>query len=376
MKQSGAPAPQLLLLACALLTVLAAGSQVVPTLWAVAPAGWHGLFALGALPMIFAALGYFVPVLTRTGPTPRLLAALPLLGLLTGASILLYFLGILPSARLWAPWLGLFPTLGLAFWIWHRCRACLGQPHPGLAWYAVALGFLALGLAAVGVSALIPALSGPLRLFHLHANLLGFMGITALGTLQVLLPTVAGGPDPAAAERLRRHLAPVTAGVLLIAVGAAGWPPLAVIGALLYLWPWAMLLRNASRLLRRHGSASALPLLAAALAGLGLALGHGMAHGLGLAPGRAALPLYAIGFLLPLVSGALTQLLPIWLRPGPQREWHPSARRQLAWGAGLRGALLPVAGMMAATGYNAGLWIAGAAALWLLVVALKLLARP
>ena len=37
----------------------------------------HAAFALGAMPLIFAAMGHFVPVLTRTGGAPSALGRLP-----------------------------------------------------------------------------------------------------------------------------------------------------------------------------------------------------------------------------------------------------------------------------------------------------------
>ena len=369
------PAPHRLVAALALATALAAGAATLPHPLPP-PAAWHLLFATGALPMILAAMAYFVPVLTRTGPPPAALRVVPALAAVAGAAIVAHFAGALPAARAWAPWLALAVLAGFLAWMARRWRACLGHPNPCFRWYATALAFLALGLAAVAASALAPAWAAPLRRFHMHANLLGFMGLTALGTLQVLLPTVTHRPDPDAAPRLRRHLPPAVAGAAAIALGAAFWPPLAVAGALLYAWPWAVLLRAASRLLRLHGHRNALPLLAGALAGLGLVLGQGAVHGVGFAPPRASLPLFAIAFLLPLVSGALGQLLPVWLRPGVQGAWHERARRRLAAGATLRGLALPLAGMAAALGYAAGPWLAAVAALWLAVcVALNLTDR-
>lgn len=369
------PAPHRLVAALALATALVAGAAALPHPLP-APAAWHLLFAVGALPMILAAMAYFVPVLTRTGASPAALLAAPALALAAGLAIAGHFAGPLPSARTWAPWLALAAAGGFAAWMARRRRACIGHPNPCLAWYAAALGFLALGLAAVAASALRPEWAAPLRRFHMHANLLGFMGLTALGTLQVLLPTVVRLPDPDAPARLRRHLPPAAAGAALVSLGAAFWPPLAVAGALLYAWPWAVLLRTASRLLRQHGHRNALPLLAGALAGLGLVLGQGAVHGVGagLAPPRASLPLFAIGFLLPLVSGALGQLLPVWLRPGVQSAWHERARRRLAAGATLRGLVLPLAGMAAALGFGDAPWLAALAALWLAVLAALTLA--
>lgn len=374
MGPSGArPAPHRLLAVLALVTLAGAGLAGLPHPLPAA-AAWHLLFAVGALPMILAAMAYFIPVLTRTGPAAASAALAPLAALAAGGAMVGHFAGLLPSARTWAPWLALAALAGFLGWARRRRRACLGRPNPCFAWYVTALAFLALGLAAVAVSALQPEWAAPLRRFHLHANLLGFMGITALGTLQVLLPTVVHVPDPEAAVRLRRHLWPVAGGAMAMAAGAALWPPLAVAGALLYAWPWAVLLRAASRLLRAHGGGNVLPLLAGALAGLGLVLGQGVVHGTGFVAARDSLPLFAIAFLLPLVSGALGQLLPVWLRPGLLTPWHGRARRRLALGAAMRGLALPVAGMAAALGYQAGPAVALFAAAWLAALAMATLA--
>jgi hypothetical protein len=50
-------------------------------------------------------------------------------------------------------------------------------------------------------------LCGLARLVHLHLNTLGFIGLTAIGTLHVLMPTVLGQPDPLVAQRLQPPVA-------------------------------------------------------------------------------------------------------------------------------------------------------------------------
>jgi hypothetical protein len=362
----------------ATVTALAAGvALAVPAGRLPPPALWHLVFAVGALPMILAAMAYFTPVLTRgTGAPPRLAAA-PLAALAAGVGIVLYFLHGTPALRLVSPWVALAGVAGFAAWIARRWRACLGRPHPCLAWYATALGLLALGLLAVALAPVMPEQTRALRAFHLHVNTLGFMGLTALGTLQVLLPTVAGKPDPGAGARLKSDLAWSAGGALLIAFGAAAAPPLALAGALVYAWPLARLahagMRHFGRALAAAGST--LPLLGAALVGVGLVVGHGLLHGMGIADGRAAIALFVVGFLLPLLSGAAGHLLPVWLRPGMQNEWHRAGRRRLAVGARLRAALLLAGALLAAGDALVGYVIGIASAFWLalgmLVVALK-----
>jgi len=381
-------ARQLLLPGAALVTALAAG--LAP---ALLPAGtwlpaalWHLVFAVGALPMILAAMGYFVPVLTRSGAAPRLLAVAPLAALAAGAGIVGFFVHGTPALRLAAPWLALLAVAGFAAWLAWRWRRCLGRPNACLAWYAAALGLLALGLLAVAAAPYAPEHGRALRAFHLHINLLGFIGVTALGTLHVLLPTVAGRPDPSAAARLALDLKWSAGGAFLLALGTAlasvpgAVPtalaaPLALAGAAAYAWPPLRLLSHARRAWRRElvAAGNTMPLLVAALAGLCLALGAGCLHLFGITAGAAALPLFALAFLLPLVSGAAGQLLPVWLYPGVQDAWHRASRKRLALGARARAALLPAGGVLAALGLAPGYVIGVLGAVWLALAMLAVL---
>lgn len=329
---------------------------------------WHLVFAVGAMPMIFAAMTYFAPVLTRTPAAPKVLSIVPATALVAGLGIVGWFAYGIEILRQASPWLALAATLGFGWWIARRRNACLGRPHAGLWWYAAALLCLALGLFAVGLSAQLPEHAPALRAFHLHINTLGFMGLTAIGTLQVLLPTVFSQPDPAASGRLAKDLPWSVAGALVIAVGASSWWPLAAIGACAYLWPILRLVRASLDAYgkRLWSAGHAAPLLLAAIAGLTLLLLHGLAHGVTVGRARDALPLFLIAFVLPLVSGAVTQLLPVWLRPGAQGDRHKSQRRRLAAFARTRAALLACGGLLAAFGLDVGYLIGMLGALWLI----------
>jgi hypothetical protein len=354
----------------ALLAALTAAAALVALTSPVAlpePALWHLIFAVGALPMIFAAMGYFVPVLTRTPEAPRRLAFLPLTAMLAGLGIVVWFTTGLPALRHAAPIVGMLAAAGLAGWMRLRWRRCLGNPHPCLHWYLAALACLILGLAAVALAAAWPAQAHRLRLVHLHLNLLGFMGLTAIGTLQVLLPTVLGRTDPRAHLRLVRDLPWCLAGALGMALGSALAWPLAAVGAAAYAWPLLRLLHDLWQSHRQHLVAPGQPaaLLLAAVGGLLGLLIHGAAHGLA-ANGRQALPVFVIAFLLPLVSGAVARLLPIWLRPGVQGEWSRRAQQRLSAHARTRAAVLPLAGALAAAGNAIGYLLGALAAAWLL----------
>lgn len=366
-----APSPQRLLIFLAISTALAGAvgfAALTFPRWLPA-AAWHLLFAVSALPLILSAMGYFVPVLTRTAGAGKGLAALPGAALLAGIGIAAHFLTGNETLRLFSPWLALAAVAGFGAWMAGRGRACLGRPNPCLAWYMAALGLLGIGLLAVGISPWLPEQQSALRAIHIHLNTLGFMGLTALGTLQVLIPTVAGRPDPEAGTRLVRDLKWSAGGALAIALGAAVFAPLAVLGALAYAWPVVALFAG---LRRAYGAdlwlpGRTAPLLLSAVAGLVMVLGHGLLHLAGPLGGRGVLPLFAIAFLVPLVSGAAGQLLPVWLRPGPQGPWHHRQRERLAYGARLRAALLPVGGALASAGLPAGYGIGAFCAAWLAV---------
>ncbi|HUW37496.1 MAG TPA: hypothetical protein VMV91_09190 [Rhodocyclaceae bacterium] len=324
----------------------------------------HVAFALGMLPLILAAITHFVPVLSRGEGAPRPLQGTALAAWAGGALIAAGFAGILPQpgAELAAAALAGGAALTLLAWTARRAGRSLGKPHPGLAWYLAALGFLAAALATVPLMSLWPEQRQALRLFHLHANLLGFVGLTAIGTLQVLLPTAAGRADPSAAARLKADLKFAVAGAALIAVGAAWSLPLAIGGALLYAIPplrmgWRWIAAFPERIGSRRGAA---PALAAACAGLVALVLAGIGHAMGVLSGRDAVAGFVAAFLLPLVTGAATQLLPVWLRPGPKQPWHDRMRATLGRQALLRSLFLVAGGLAAALGYQKGLWLAAA----------------
>lgn len=319
----------------------------------------HIAFAVGIVPLIFGAMLHFVPVLTRSGSPQRWIARLPYLAQAVGVVVVLSLQGIVPRG-----WLHPAATADAAIavvllvWMRRRSRRALGSPHPGWRWYAAALLVLVAALAAVppltaGVAPL------ALRNLHLHLNTLGFIGLAALGTLPVLLPTALGQPDPQAAPWLRRRLPVAVAGVVLLALGAATAWPLALAGAavlavvaggLLAHWLHAF----GWRALLADGATA--PLAAALLAFVLLQL-LGAGHGLKAADGNRLIAAFAAGFLLPLVTGALSQLLPVWRWPGPRTPARDEMRRRLVRCGRLRAALLPAAGLA----FAAGLRPAGAA---------------
>ncbi|MDK9702882.1 MAG: hypothetical protein OEL20_07045 [Sulfuritalea sp.] len=347
-----------LLAIAALLSLATAGVLLIAT-HSTPQLAAHLAFALGAMPLILAAMSYFVPVLTRSGAAGAAARWPPLLAWTGGALAVASFATDFSPVRLsLAAALGGLAALSLGAWTLNRTRRMFGPRHRGLDWYLAALGFLLLALLAVLLMPAFPSQRNALRLFHLHANLLGFVGLTALGTLQVLLPTSLGKPDPAAALRLRHDLKWAAVGALLIAIGASsplpaaaslGATALALLGTAFYVAVVLRLLRawhaafGRDLLLQLHGAAPSL--MAATLGLLGM-LALGAAHGADWLPARPAIAGFVIAFLLPLVSGAAAHLLPVWLRPGAQGPWHQALRARLCRWGGARGLMLLLVGLV------------------------------
>jgi hypothetical protein len=320
----------------------------------------HLAFAVGIVPLIFAAMMHFVPVLTRTGDPASRLKHLPSMAQASGLLAVAAMLGWLPYGLVYlAAAVDLVLAAILLNWIAIRVRAALGSPHPGWRWYGVALGCLILALSTILLIPVWPSYWHSLRIFHLHLNTLGLVGLAALGTLPVLLPTALGQPDPEAASWLRRRLWLVTSGALMVATGAAiAWPfaapgtALMLVAALGLLGQWGR--RFGLFSLLRDGVAAS---LLAAVCGLLLTLAAGLLHGASLISTQPSLLAWASGFLLPLVTGALSQLLPVWRWPGPQTPARHLMRQKLAASGAVRGALF----LSSALALLAGLTQLGAA---------------
>lgn len=326
-----------------------------------APALVHLILAAGVMPLIMAAMIYFTPVLTHSRAPSWPVLLVPGVALIAGAGA--------AASIFWRRDLILAPALSAMFaaaallgWIRHRARTMLGRPHPGLAWYQLALAGLLFGLLAISVAALWPEHWAALRRFHLHINIYGFIGLTAMGTLHVLLPTVAGYTDPATRVRLQHDLFPMALGALLLAIGSAWWIWLVWPGLVLCLIP---LTRFAASLVPRwresvwgwHRPSVSLGL---AVPGLMLVLIAGGLHAVGALPTEVALPLFFYMFLFPLVTGAVSYLLPVWIWPARNTTAYESAVRRLAWGSGARALVFLAAGVMAWAGLPEAVYLAGA----------------
>ncbi|MFA7240002.1 MAG: hypothetical protein WC091_07810 [Sulfuricellaceae bacterium] len=341
----------------------------------------HLALAIGALPLIMGAMLHFAPVLTRSGAPAAPLRLLPWLAQSGGVIVTLAFVFpvFLVVGRNLAALLALVAAVSLAVWMWRRGRQALGKPHPGLNWYLAALVCLVFALASVLAMSAWPEHYLAWKRLHLHLNLIGLIGLTAIGTVQVLLPTAVGKPDAQVAGRLRSDLKYAFAATLLIAAGAAGFPWLGWAGLALWSFPLHRLLaawlkRYRNEIFNRHG---ATPSLAVAPFGFALSLLFGALQGSGAMQGSGVIltggvaHVFVFAFLLPLVTGAASQLLPIWLRPGAQTPWHGEMRRKLGRWGGIRALLFLGGGIAVAVGWRVGI---ASAALGLALFIAQLLA--
>ena len=345
--------PILVLMAVTSFAVAAA----LPLLHSLPPAAHtHLALAAGIMPLILGAMIHFVPVLTRSAAAHLGVRLIPLLALAAG---MLAFFSFAASNQIYyfSAFIVLVTSAIFAAWIIRRADKAVGKPHPCLYWYLSAIACLILAFAAVLAMALWPEQRLALKRLHLHLNTLGFIGLTAVATLQVLLPTAVGRPDPQAAARLRRDMKWALGGTLLISVGAAWYKPLMWPGAVLWMIPlihlgkaWLTLYFQEIRQL--HGATSS---LAAALTGLLVALLFGALHAGGILNSIDTAHAFILAFLFPLVTGAVSQLLPIWTRPGPQTAWHMLVRQRLGAYGGCRAALFLVGGLLVGLGWRGGL---------------------
>ncbi|MBI5626023.1 MAG: hypothetical protein HY935_02295 [Nitrosomonadales bacterium] len=340
-----------------------AGAVALPLLYPLPSAAHiHLALAVGVMPLIFGAMIHFVPVLTRSAIASLGVRLIPLLLLIAGVLAFFSFAASSQSYYL-AAFIALVAAATFATWITRRAVGSIGKPHSCLYWYLGAIACLILALAAVSAMALWPEQRLALKRLHLHLNTLGFIGLTAIATLQVLLPTAVGRPDPQAGARLHLDLKWALGGTLLISLGAAWFRPLAYLGTLLWMIPlvslgntWLTLYFREIRQL--NGAASS---LSAALAGFVAALLFGSLHANGILSTTDTAHAFILAFLFPLVTGATSQLLPIWARPGMQTAWHAQARQRLGAGGGYRAMLFFAGGIMLGLGWRGGLALSIAA---------------
>ncbi|MGC0400440.1 nitrite reductase (NO-forming) [Streptomyces sp. SAI-126] len=227
-----------------------------------------------------------------------------------------------------------------------------------------------------------------LKLAHVHATLLGWIGLPVLGTLFMLWPTVLGVRMAERTTRLARWVLVLTGGGLLAAVAglSAGWRPAAAFGVGFYAAGVAVAAQLFARTVRRRPaiSAAAAWMLAAATGWLCV----GVTVDLVLLAARpldvvrddidSLLPLLLVGLVAQVLIGALTYLLPIVLSGGPKERAALRAVLERGWVArlsalnlGVALLALPLPGPLG----TAGMLLAGGAGAAFLALTVRVLVR-
>lgn len=237
-------------------------------------------------------------------------------------------------------------TLGVVAMVVQKRRAVAARMAALVDYYICSLSYLMVG-ALTGWSIKYfdfkgqAAWSNRMYLAHVPIMVLGVLGITVLGTLVVLWPTMLRTKmEPAAPRQAQRALPGLALAVALIAFSGL-WRPLAGMGALLYLLSAAAVVAPLWRTGVRKGvtnyaglsTAAALAWLAWCVIRLGVGVSYAanddaaraVAHGLRLA--------VVSGFALQILLAALSFLTPVMLGGGPamSRLTHAIMDRYTWW---------------------------------------------
>ena len=237
-------------------------------------------------------------------------------------------------------------TLGVVAMVVQKRRAVAARMAALVDYYICSLSYLMVG-ALAGWSIKYfdfkgqAAWSNRMYLAHVPIMVLGVLGITVLGTLVVLWPTMLRTKmEPVAPRQAQRALPGLALAVAVIAFSGL-WRPLAGIGALLYLLSAAAVVAPLWRTGARKGvtnyaglsTAAALAWLAWCVIRLGVGVSYAanddaaraVAHGLRLA--------VVSGFALQILLAALSFLTPVMLGGGPamSRLTHAIMDRYTWW---------------------------------------------
>lgn len=237
-------------------------------------------------------------------------------------------------------------TLGVVAMVVQKRRAVAARMAALVDYYICSLSYLMVG-ALAGWSIKYfdfkgqAAWSNRMYLAHVPIMVLGVLGITVLGTLVVLWPTMLRTKmEPAAPRQAQRALPGLALAVVVIAFSGL-WRPLAGMGALLYLLSAVAVVAPLWRTGARKGvtnyaglsTAAALAWLAWCVIRLGVGVSYAanddaaraVAHGLRLA--------VVSGFALQILLAALSFLTPVMLGGGPamSRLTHAIMDRYTWW---------------------------------------------
>lgn len=159
---------------------------------------------------------------------------------------------------------------------------------------------------------------------HESVNVLGFVGITVIGTLMTLWPTMLRTKmHPRALDFSKKALGLMCAGIAVTVTGAlAGWRPVAVTGLGIYLVGVAIAAALMVKTCTKQKPIEYTTLsVAAGVAWLmvGVLVNTVMlaTHDFGDLKLRATTPIFVAGFLLQVLLGAMSYLLPVGMGGGP-----------------------------------------------------------
>lgn len=230
-------------------------------------------------------------------------------------------------------------------------------------YYICASWLLPVGAGLGAIMALGPSGADRDRLLvaHTMVNILGFVGLTVLGTLATLLPTMLRTRVAEGAETVvRAGWMPLLLGTVIAGAGAGGgWTRLVGAGLVVYvvgiayaIWPMcrAMVSKPSTEFAPLSAGASLL-WLAAAVALLAVEAGRGPSWAGLHADLQGAVPALAAGFAAQVLMGALSYLVPVVAGGGPATFKarrailnNAAGARWVIFNAGLGVALLPVPG--------------------------------
>ncbi|MEU2180611.1 multicopper oxidase domain-containing protein [Streptomyces thermolilacinus] len=266
-----------------------------------------------------------------------------------------------------------------------------GRLAPIADYYRAATGALIVG--AVLGWLLATGKAGPqhytgIKLAHVHATLLGWIGLPVLGTLFMLWPTVLGVRMAERTTRLARRVLVLTGGGLLTAVAglSAGRPLGAAPGVALYAAGVAVAAHLFVRTVHRRPAVStaAAWMLAAAMGWLlvGVVVDLVLLVARPLTDVRdgfgSVIPVLLVGLVAQVLVGALTYLLPIVLASGPKERASLRAVLERRWALRLVALNLGVALLalpLPDPGGSAGMLLVGVSGLAFLALVARVLVR-
>ncbi len=278
---------------------------------------------------------YFADTLVRLPATPRRVQSQRLL--MFNLGVLLVTIGV--PGSFW--WLVLVGTLGIAVAVgWHvvslmrGLRTGFASRFASTIWFYIAAG--ALLLVGITLGTWLAAHPGEplhtrLQLAHVAVNLLGWIGLTVLGTVVTLGPTMLRTRIVEGAEKRARQALPVLLGGITLVVAAA-WADVVLlvpagllvyaVGASLVAWPLVRTARRKPPVSFPTWSLAAgmvwlLGLLLALVAQVAWDVSHA---GSWLDVGESFeqfTPYLAAGFVAQVLLGAMSYLIPVVMGGGP-----------------------------------------------------------